>query len=45
MRFLLTLLEEFDAALEWQDDDPLLADHQPSVLTPSEWSAHPTPAR
>jgi hypothetical protein len=34
MRFLLNLLDEFDAALDWQEDDDLLADHQPPGLAP-----------
>jgi hypothetical protein len=37
MRFLLHLFEEFDAALEWQDDDPLLPDDEPPIQAPPGW--------
>ena len=45
MRFLLNLLEDFDAALDWQDDDPLLVDYEPPRLAASEWVAYPTQAK
>jgi hypothetical protein len=42
MRFLIHLLEEFDAALDWPDDDPLLADYEPPAAMPLGWGARPS---
>ena len=38
MRLLELILESFDAALEWQIDDPLLADHQPPAEVVAPWA-------
>lgn len=41
---LFAALIEFDAALEWPLDDPLLADDQPSgVVAPGGWGTQPSP--
>jgi hypothetical protein len=41
---LLDALIEFDAALEWPLDDPLLADEPPSDVEPDGWLAQPLSA-
>lgn len=43
MRLLELLLESFDSALEWQIDDPLLADHEPPAEVGPSWTSLPTP--
>lgn len=42
MRLLELLLESFDSALEWQIDDPLLADHQPPADVGPSWTSPQT---
>ena len=39
MRWLELFLDTFDAALEWQTDDPLLADHQPPAELGPPWAS------
>jgi hypothetical protein len=39
---LTDLLRIFDAALEWQDDDPFLDDHEPPGVQPATpWTPGP----
>ena len=40
---LFDALIEFDAALEWPLDDPLLADDQPSAVVTAEGWGTPSP--
>jgi hypothetical protein len=41
---LLDAFVEFDAALEWALDDPLLADDPPGAEPPGDWPQPPSSA-